>query len=935
MSFIDIIERESVKLGYRGDALRRDYAFSNIWGEGDTTCSVPFAAFTQTPPSYRSAAFAVIEATPNIAAELIRSYRALGAPVFLVIEPDVISAWQVHPSKAPEKFAEFGLDAISHFFAERQETWAPDRIHRAKSIGHIEPKAQLDFVDIGLMPAIAGEIHIKLDRLIREAVADTREFNGEDAIRIFFRGVFRLLAAKILMDRQHVRAQSWNAGDVRSVLNAMDDFYELGNISQAWPHSAISALEPVWTIFRSGFNVANISADDLAHVYESTLVTDTARTEFGTHSTPRHVADYVLGRLRLWEFGANPLRVVEPFTGAGVFLGSALKFMRDALPAEWNDKQRHDLLVKNIGGAEIDPFAAEVAKLSLILADYPNANGWKIEEANLFKERELETCLEGARVVLCNPPFEAFNDVEAKAYPEAFKVNRSKAVYALEMALRAEPDMLGFVLPNTVLVDRRYKRQRIALETLYREIEMVALPDGIFNVSQANSALVIARKGAADSNQCLRSSVVMDGEKKVFAATGQISRQQERSRPMRSVPTGDLWVYPSQDLWDRFDNMPRLGSLIKGSWGLRWRSGQRERTSDIAGPHRALGFQDSASLHQYVLGAPRWMDVRPESILAGGNLAWDDPKILCNATRLSRGYWRLAAAVDRDGRRATQQFMGLWPREGVEIDFDALAAVINGPVVNAFLSEHSFDKRFRIAKLEDAPIPPELPAELGKLSREYATAAAHDASSPALADRLAAIDALILDAYGLSEADQAALHSLMGEERPVVGMTSRRRLTRDDRSQQEKTGGLFAPTVADRDEGEGLGDLVSEAIGLRRLASASATLPVEDWAGRVADAAHLASDFARSPGDVERWAAQGLLISFDVLNQGPAYPLEQFTENRPTPGIADVLDLIGDPKVAWLWLRTPRPATEEPAPIVLLKGGKVERVLALARRDFA
>jgi hypothetical protein len=324
VSLLDLIEREAAKLGYHADALRRDYAFSDVWGEDERPRSVSLAAFTQTPPSYKSAAFAVIEASPETAAGIIRAHRALGAPVFLAIEPDRISAWQVFADKPPRRFEEFSPDAISHFFAERHTSWSPQRIHRAKSIGHIEPEAQLDFVDLGLLPAIAGEIHIKLDRLIRGAVAGTREFSGDDEIRVFFRGVFRLLAAKILMDRQHARAQSWNGGDVRSVLNAMDDFYELGNVSQAWPPSAIAALEPVWEAFRSGFNVANISADDLAYVYESTLVTDKARAEFGTHSTPRHIADYIVGRLRLWEFGAKPQRVYEPFAGAGVFLGAPL-----------------------------------------------------------------------------------------------------------------------------------------------------------------------------------------------------------------------------------------------------------------------------------------------------------------------------------------------------------------------------------------------------------------------------------------------------------------------------------------------------------------------------------------------------------------------------------------------------------------------------------
>jgi len=68
MSLLDIIEREAISLGYREEALRRDYAFSDVWGEHEAACTVAFAAFTQTPPSYRSAAFAVIEAAPELAA---------------------------------------------------------------------------------------------------------------------------------------------------------------------------------------------------------------------------------------------------------------------------------------------------------------------------------------------------------------------------------------------------------------------------------------------------------------------------------------------------------------------------------------------------------------------------------------------------------------------------------------------------------------------------------------------------------------------------------------------------------------------------------------------------------------------------------------------------------------------------------------------------
>lgn len=931
MTLLDRIEGEFLKLGYRADTLRRDYAFSDVWGESGATCRVAFAAFTQTPPSYRSAAFAVIEAAPQFAAEAIRVRRALGAPVFLVIEPDQVSAWQVHAKAAPERIAAFPADALASFFAERAESWAPDRIHRAKSIGHFEPEAQLDFVDLGLIPAIAGEIHSKLDRLIREAVDDTRTFTGDDAVKIFFRGVFRLLAAKILTDRQHKRATSWNADDVRSVLNAMDDYYRLGNVSQAWPGSAIQALEPVWAVFRAGFNVANISADDLAFVYESTLVTDQARADFGTHSTPRHVAEYIVGRLRLWEYGANPPRVVEPFTGAGVFLGSALRLLRDALPAEWDDKQRHDLLVDRIGGAEIDPFAAEVAKLSLILADYPNANGWRIDEADLFEPEALKTRLEGARVILCNPPFERFKPEEARRYPEAHSISRSKAVYALEMALRAKPDMLGFVLPNTVLVDARYERQRMALERDYNEIELVSLPDGIFNVSQANSALVIARKSPDMATQQVRSAVVLDRDKKMFAVSGTPSLIREQSRPRDRAPNGDLWITPSQELWNALANRPTLGTLVKGSWGLRWRSGQRQRTSALPAANRELGYQDSAQLHQFCLGEPRWMDVNPEHLLAGGGLDWDSPKILCNATRLSRGYWRLAAVADRYGRRATQQFIGLWPIEGKEFDLDALVAVINAPVVNAYLTEHSFDKRFRIAKLHEAPIPTSLPPELGALSREYAVAAKTRGFDPEqLARMLAAIDSCVLDAYDLDERMRLELLSRMDGDRPVVGApTRRRRVTQPQRPAESE---LFGEIEYDR--GAGIGAVVSRAIGEKRIAASVKPLPLSKWAGAMGDAIGLEAELNQPEGTLARWAEAREVIVFDVANGASIYPLEQFAGGKPIAGIADLLKIIGTPEVTWAWLRTARPALDLPAPLWLLERGELARVLDLAKRDF-
>jgi hypothetical protein len=326
------------------------------------------------------------------------------------------------------------------------------------------------------------------------------------------------------------------------------------------------------------------------------------------------------------------------------------------------------------------------------------------------------------------------------------------------------------------------------------------------------------------------------------------------------------------------------------------------------------------------------MDVTPGHLLAGGNRDWDAPKILCNATRLSRGYWRLAAAVDLRGRRASQQFIGIWPVEGMEVDLDAIAAVINSPVINAYLTEHSFDKRFRIAKLHDAPIPARLPPELGKLSREYAAAVqVQDADPEQLAQMLAAIDDCVFDAYGIGESARAVLLARMGDDRPVIGSATRRRRIAPQRDSTTGSG-LFGNV--ERDRGSGVGAVDSSAIGEKRLTANIKPLPVADWAGAVLEAGGLEAELHLPKGALDRWAKTQDVIALMLANGAAVYPLEQFAGREPVVGIRKLLEIIDVPEVAWAWLRTPRPALDLPAPLALLKRGELVRVLDLAARDF-
>ncbi len=943
MKALEVIAKATAGLGYRRDAVRKDYLYSDVWGSEAIPRSVPFAAFTQTPPSYRSAAFAAISGGHRDPADLVNEHRALGAPLLFVIEGPEVSTWQVYANGPPRLLGRTPLKRLAAYFRSHKSMWAPDVIHRAKSFGKIDESYQLDFVDVGLVTAIEGEIHKKLDRLLQDALSDTLELKDELQVRYLFRGVFRLLAAKILMDRRHERAGYWDNADVDSVLSAMGDYYQLGSGKQAWPADVITLLQPVWRSLCRGLNVANISADDLAFVYEHTLVTPKARKEFGTHSTPRHVADYIVSRLRLWEHGSSPPQIFEPFTGAGVFLVSALRHLKDGLPHNWSDKKRHNLLVRHIRGAEIDPFACEVAKLSLILADYPNANGWAIDEANLFKGNALSRRMKSADIILCNPPFESFTDEERLAWPEAASLTPSKAIFALETALRAKPNALGFVVPRALLVDRRYRDQRADLEKSYHEIELVSLPDGVFNVSQVDTALLIARDTKNIKQQTIRSSEVFDADKKRFAITGLPSRTREEKRLRPTHTAGSIWLTPLSNLWKDLSDRPRLGSVLEGHWGLRWKSqqGLRSRTNPKAG--WAKGLLNTFDHRQYLLGQAVWLDARPEEIYGGENLPWDSPKILCNAGRKGRKYWRLAAAVDRSGLLTSQQFIALWPREDTpSIDLDAIVALLNGPLINAYVSEHSFDKRFRIQTLLSAPLPRQIPIELGKLSREYARAVtSRSRTGEYLRALLSRIDALALSAYELSDtAERDLLDAFQGSERPVAfNQDAEDLLTLGQQSLD-----FDAPTKerllfdyfgsVERAVGSGIGRRIGKSNGLAALSEYAQSVPVDTWAGETARPGDLLRLFGIRGSELAGWRRAGSVVALRQDDRSLTYPLEQFERGTPLPGIKDVIETVGDTRSAWLWLRQPHEALSQRTPLDALRRGRIGDVVEVAKRDF-
>lgn len=777
MNSLQSIESAAKAAGYRAEALVRDYAFADVLNPSAVTRKVPLAAFTHTPPSYRVAAFAVVERRGTDEHLLVNAHRALGAPLLFVIEGYDVAVWQVRSVAPPRVLERLTVAELPALFERNRELWSPDAIHRAKAIGAIEKGYQLDFIDVGLLPVIEGEIHAKLDRLLVETLAAAATSPGARHLdpRLLFRVIFRLLAAKVLQDRGHPYAKKWNPGDLRSVLSGIESYYSLATMPIAIGRPTVSPFIIAWERLRQGINFSNISADDLAFVYENTLVTPQARKLFGTHSTPRQVVEYIVRRLELHRHQPDSLKVYEPFAGAGVFLVSALRHLRDLLPIGWTDQKRHSFLVRHLAGDEIDPFACEVATLSLILADYPNQNGWMIRETDLFEGNVLRERMSVHNVVLCNPPFEAFTAKERSRYRIASETY-SKPIAVLNTALDAHPLALGFVLPRPFILEKQFAEQRRRIERLYGTVELVELPDRTFGASDIEASLLIATdpRPPAPPVISLRSTEIADRDRINFLKTGAITVRRQINRPLGESPSGKLWIPPLTALWEYLESYPPLGDRLRPSRGIEWTYNQSKAFSTERQPGFRKGLHSARGWKQFVIKHPIWLDYRDEYLRCGYDQEWDCPKVIANAGRLSRGPWRLGAVLDTSGLLFSQQFFGLWPTADLsERDLLGLSAVLNGPVANAFIAVHSPEKGIRASAVTQIPTPQSIPHEIADFVCRYTSLLSeHDLlrdDSERLTTLLMAIDAAVLAAYDLPpRLERDLLAYFRDAERPVA-----------------------------------------------------------------------------------------------------------------------------------------------------------------------
>ena len=782
-SLYDRVKKELIDVGYVGNLIQEDYKFADILSSEYSVESIPLAAFAQDPPSYRNACFGVV--TPNgfSGSTLVSKYRSLGAPQVFEIDHRHLTRWKMTGSGEPQFLDRVEADDVPAMFERHKNVWSPTRILRAKSAGHSD-SAQLDFFDTGLLPVLEHEARDKLDRLLRKTVNSAihefqnySEFTDKD-YPLLFRLLFRLIAAKVLGDRGH--PGDWIKDDPRSVINAVQDFY----FNDATPEDVLDhdgTQRVAWEHIKNAFHFQNLSVDALAYVYENTLVAKDTRRMFGIHSTPPEIAEYITRQLPFEDLDINERRVFEPFAGHAVFLVAAMQRLRELLPTTMSVAERHRYFVKMLSGIEIDDFANEVARLSLMLADYPNPDGWRLYAGDALSSSVFEEELTTARIVLCNPPFENFTIDERTRYQGVTSVRKPAAI--LSKVLNNPPDLLGFVLPRSFATGLGYRRVRSLIGQTYSSIDMVALPDQVFSHSDADAVLLLASK-ISSAPRKIRTGIVEKNDLSKFYLTHATKTRTECEFEVSPTIFRDsMWEPPLRNVWQESDKLQLLDEFAEIHRGIEYNIPFRGNHELLISKNPRPGFSVGVhkvkdSLEPFVVGKTVYLNSSPE--LMKGNAyrrIWIQPKLIVNSARRTRGAWRLMASIDHEGIVCYQNFHGLWPKK--EMSLETLSAILNGPVANAFVATREYGRDIKIQTLKRIPVPV-LDAQqdyaIASTVREYVHFRTRqmqgDVSCVVANDvckrLLAQIDALVLIGYDFSpRTERSLLDYFAGHARPA------------------------------------------------------------------------------------------------------------------------------------------------------------------------
>lgn len=782
---LDLVQRVLQTVGYDSRAIVLNYDFA-VPNGGNSLSHVDLAAFSDpVRHDLRTSCIAAQRVSGGTdIEESLGKLSYLAVPWALFLEPEAVGVWPVASMGNPQPVRHVPYDDLQQFFYDHISDFRPDSLVAAKTNGH-----QLSFSELDrtlLEFAFEATQEILVDRF-EAAVTAAKNALGEATDRLpndVKAIVLQLLAAAVLDDKHLLGNDRCSSAEdlmQRSVKLYGRYFHPLPR-NPTWH----SVAEITFETLRRNVTFRSFTNEMLGYFYEHALVDKSLRKEMGIHYTPRSIAKRILARMPIEDIPPSNRFVFDGSCGSGNLLIAAYERMLELLPSYWDTSQKHEHLVKRVHGVDLDPFATQVAGLSLLFMDLSGGDAWNLQTGDVIAANP-ESWAQRPTILVGNPPFRELRSLEGQRSQRA-------SLFLNKYLDVLEPEgLIGMVLPETFLENSSCRDARRRLLEECELLELWQLPEGIFPTSSAATLVVIARKRpsrGSNSGGPVRVQRVsallrekngfLNGDRPRFSYV--LSSTDDRTKaPDTPMSTSPL----DRCVWDSLQSVRTLGQVAHVRNGIIPGKKQRDDhfESEKRGPEWKPWIRGSSDFEPYAL-KPK----QTTFVLFPGGLQWPrtdleavfetpNSKVLVNSARAPGNPWRLFAAVDDIGYFPSQGIHCVIPKDAT-VSLEEVVAFLNSSVASAWIDSRNRRRWIGEDTLRDMPFPVFTGAKR-ELMRQHATDIMNlkesilerpsrlSAEVAAIRNHAIAVDELVCDALGISEEGRAMLNSIFaGYRRP-------------------------------------------------------------------------------------------------------------------------------------------------------------------------
>jgi hypothetical protein len=311
-------------------------------------------------------------------------------------------------------------------------------------------------------------------------------------------------------------------------------------------------------------------------------------------------------------------------------------------------------------------------------------------------------------------------------------------------------------------------------------LEIVALPDGVFFESDVETAVLLCKSPGSGTTSRISYIQIGESDRKRFLNEYDYPVLEKETKTIAEA-TRSLKIIALGDVWRHTVEYPNLGNASTAIHrGIEYQSTRNDRRlfaqkyirpADHEEPGFSLGYHTARDLQSFRRAELVRLSVKPEDLRGEAiNYAWNQAKVVMNASRVSRGPWCVAAFFDEDGYVCYQNFTAIWPAG--DWTSKSMTAILNGPVASAFVAAREDKIHIRIRDIiKRIPLPLFTRQEIGHLDSLVDEYLAIDPLSRGLQakEALLEIDAFILKGYSLPpRLERAVLDFFNGHSRPVT-----------------------------------------------------------------------------------------------------------------------------------------------------------------------